>query len=393
MLTIIRAARLAVAALFILAAGPADARVVFTGYSDLRFIPLGAGKIGGSPGILGAFKITQLKTRESGFTIDSLGLFATTYFDDRTSFAVDFTYRDLGFKTKETRLQYAYLQFESENHFFVKAGRMPLPLGVYNDQYFYSFQRKSIEPPIFQSAILGLPIGDLGLMAGKTFGGEPAQITAAIYGINGYGRSDAGDTIFRPGIGSTGGALLLSNNLTGTNRNDNIALGGRLEAAFGESQVMRVGTSLYHGPWSPNSQNDFSMYNLYFHFKTAPLMVLAEFLTTRAENDQGVVAFYGVDDWKSTGFFIESTVRIFERESRALHFFWGAEATTVKGDGGGGGKEIMENYKAGLAWKINEYITLKTELAHLHYELPIAALGGAIEIDRDRLYLNATVSF
>ena len=372
------------------------AKVVFTGYADLRAIPYGITEIRASQGLAALLAGAQTKTRETAFNIDSVGLFAATHFNDQLGFDIDITYKNIGFKTNEIRFQYANLFYDAPGGIYLKAGKITLPIGYFNENLFYPFSRKSIDPPVFQSAILGLPISDIGMSAVKTFDSDPVQLSVSAFGVNGYGNADTGVQVFRPGLAASG-ALVLSNNLKAANSNDTLAGGGKVQLAFLPGKQMKIGASGYYGPWSRNSMDDFTMANGYVRFEDPRFEFLAEYLNTKTQNDAGVVGAFGVDDWKSDGFFIEAALRLLERDGKVLHGFAGFENTVVKGDGGGVGTEELMNYKGGFSLKMNDFITLKTEYSHLKYQLPVQKTGGGtpdgIAFDRDRLVFAAVVSY
>src|SRR5690242_16254164 len=78
-------------------AAQTQAKVVFTGYGDFRFTPYGEDVLSLSPAAQTALGIPETKVKERGFAIDSLGFFASTYFNDSMGFSTDITYRQIGY--------------------------------------------------------------------------------------------------------------------------------------------------------------------------------------------------------------------------------------------------------------------------------------------------------
>ncbi len=382
------------AALALCAPAQVSAKVIFTGYADLRFVPYGETVLSVAPALQTAFKIPENRVKDRGFTLDSIGFFASTYFNDQLGFSTDITYRQIGYKTNEIRLQYAYLFYDHPSRFSVHAGKITLPFGYYNQHYFYPFQRKSVSPPVFQSAILGLPIGDAGVKFVQKLGAEPFGVELSAYAINGYGSSDAAGTSFRPGLGATN-ALVVANNLNATNDNGDLAYGENITFKLFRNESVKLGSNLYYGPWSKDGQRDLLMVTGYGAAELGRFDFLAEYLYTKTENDNGVIGFYGIPDWESNGFFVESSYLLYKNEQKTLHAFAGAEYTQAEGNRGGSGKEILRNYKAGAAFKLNDFVTLKTELSRLEYAIPIQLGGSAqnLSIDRNGIALNLVVTY
>ncbi|MDE2237696.1 MAG: hypothetical protein KGK30_07390, partial [Elusimicrobia bacterium] len=145
-----------------------QAKVVFTGYGDMQAAAQGRFMIGGPPSVLNSFGIGPGDVEARGAKINSLGLFATSDISDNARVLIDLTFKDIGATTKTTVIQYGYLEYDDFGG-EAQVGKITLPFNYYNQNRFYPFQRPSINPPLFQSAILGLPISDIGATVNKTF--------------------------------------------------------------------------------------------------------------------------------------------------------------------------------------------------------------------------------
>ena len=381
--------------LFGFIARPVFAKVIFTGYADLRNVPHSESTILGSDTLLKILGVTARESESRNFTLDSLGLFATTTFNEKTDFLFDVTYKRIGAKTEETRLQYAFLHYHPSSRWEAKAGRITLPIGLYNENYFYPFERHPVTAPLYQSAIIGLPIADHGVLVGKTLDAGPMAFYGAGYLVNGYGPSGSSTDTFRAGLGVSD-SLLIANNFGPTNSNDKFAYGGHFQLSFLKNRNIKTGFSSYHGAWSPDGKNDFTMLNAYVSVDVGPLGVLAEGLQTETENDKGVAGFFGVRDWESKGAFIEARYTFLIEDSRELTFFAGSEKTTAKGEGtGASGREKLTQHRTGLSWRFNPNVLFKAQFSYLEYQLPIQ-IGGTnndIEIRQKQILMNMTLTY
>jgi hypothetical protein len=371
--------RLLAALIGVCAARDAAAKVIFTGYADFRMTPQSDFRATASPSALASIgrPDADLKDETRTFNMDSIGVFATTSFNDNTDFLMDVTYKRLTSTTADTSLQYAYLHHHADWG-EVKAGRVPLPIGLYNENRFYPFQRHAITPPLFQTAVLGLPIVDQGVTAVKEVPAGPVTFRGEAFIVNGYGASSVSTATFRPGIGVSG-ALTIVSNLQSVNNNSEFAYGGKLGVLLADRRV-QAGVSGYDGPWSADGKNDFSMMNVFLSIDAGPVGVLTEWLRTDTDGDAGVVNSLGVMDWKSEGAFLEASVSLFKSEEREVALFGGTEETVLRGKGAGAsGRERFLYHKAGVSWRMNPSILLKTEANLLDYRLPTQAGGGAVD--------------
>jgi hypothetical protein len=284
----------------------------------------------------------------------------------------------------------------------VAAGRLTIPLGYYNRHYFYPFQRNTITPPFFQSTVIGLPIADHGVVISKTFTAGSLGFFAAGYVVNGYGSartaSGAASTdTFRPGLG-TRDTLLIANNLRDLDVNDKPAFGGNFRVMFpAESEDVKIGVSSYQGAWSPDGKSDFSMLNAYLSAKCGPVTLLAEGLRTDTDNDRGVLGFYSVMDWKSTGGFLEADWSVAKREDGEEWILFAAtESTLAEGKGSGAaGIERLTQTKGGVSWRVNQNMMIKSELSQFSYSLPFVFNGATEQIllRQRALQLSLTLTY
>jgi hypothetical protein len=370
-------------------AAPAAARVVFTGYGDLRFTPGSQTDILGEPAVLTRFGITDRKIEARQFTVDAFGLFASTSFGENFSFNADVTFRQFRFNATDVRIQYAYLDYAPREDVNLQLGKITLPFGHYNQNRFYSFQREELSPPTFQSGILGLPISDIGFGARKTFDWDPFDLNLSLYAVNGYSNVTGNPNALRipAGLG-----LALANSLIATNSNEEISYGGQLELANLLGQDLRVGVSGYSGPWDSKAQKNFNMGNVHAVWKYKRLELAAEGLVIDADGDQGFFAVVGNTDWRTTGFFVRGVYHLADPWEMPLYLHSRYEETRTEGDGGGVAREYLRSVNGGLSLKVNDNLTIKSEVADLYYELPVIG-AGILGLDVRSLTLGASVSF
>ncbi len=369
------------------ATAPASAKVLFTGYGDFQATPQGAYKIGGPPSVLKNFGLGPETLETRGFAINSLGLFATTALSDRTRLQMDVTYRDIGNSVKTIRIQYAYLEQKAWDATF-RAGKITLPFGWYNQNRFYPFQRPSITGPVFQSAILGLPIADIGASAERTFDLGAAALTADVYAVNGYGPSPGSTDTFRSA--SLPGALTISNNLGSVDANHKVAVGGRLDLSPRGAPESSVGASYYRGEWDPAGQRLLQMAGAHAHGQWAGVEGLAEYLHLSVQGDHGFAANLGSQDWSTDGFFVETDYHGLKPRGRELTP-WARYEYTVSRGSGGGGRERLSVAAGGVALRVMDGLIAKAEFDSLSYRLPFAA--GDVTLSGYTLTLGLTATF
>ncbi|MDE2293094.1 MAG: hypothetical protein KGL53_13520, partial [Elusimicrobia bacterium] len=239
---------------------PAAAKVVFTGYGSFLFDADANIRVYAPASLLGA--VPQGTQRARGFSADAVGLFAATSLGPDTDFLMDLSYRSIGSSVKETLIQYAFLDQRLPWDVDLKAGKVTLPFGYYNTRRFYPFQRVSLTAPLFQSAILGLPIADVGAVASRRFPLGPVDLDVRLFGVNGYGSTPSSSTTFRSA--SLPGGLSISNNLSGSNNNRDIAVGGQLALSRGPGAEW--GASYYRGAWDKSGERLFQMVGTHVHW-------------------------------------------------------------------------------------------------------------------------------
>ncbi len=373
----------------VLVSPPAAARVVFTGYGDLRFTPGTRADILGDQGALTSFGITDRKLESRQFTVDAIGLFASTTFADQFAFNADITFRQLRFNATDLRLQYAYLEYKPREHLTFQGGKIMLPFGHYNENRFYAFQREELSAPTFQSSILGLPISDLGAIARTTFDWEPFDLNLSLYAVNGYSNVSGNPNALRVPAGL---GLAIANSLLATNSNEEISYGGQVELAGLLGQDLRLGVSGYSGPWDPKSRNNLNMGNVHLVWKWKRLELGAEGLLIDANGDQGFSAVVGNTDWTTSGFFVRGVYHLADPREMPLYLHGRYEQYRTEGDGAGVAREYLRAVTAGLTLRVNDHLMVKSELASLYYELPLVA-SGFIGLDVRTATLGAAVSF
>ena len=349
---------------------PASAKVVFTGYGDFQAAAQSHFRILGPDNVLSSLGAGQGEIEGRGATIDSLGLFATTQMTDATRLAMDVTYRDIGNNTKTLRVQYAYIEHQAYGG-QVRAGKILLPFGYYNENRFYPFQRPSISAPFFQSSILGLPISDIGASANKTFELGDATLRADVYGVNGFGPVPGSSQTFRNA--SVAGGLVLANNVTSVDTNHRVALGGRLELGGKNLGDSVVGVSYYRDQWRPDGGGLFQMAGAHVHAAARGFDLLVEYLMLIANGDLGMVANFGSRDWRTNGAFATLEYdRWSVLEHRVTPWVRCEEYLT---HGGGGGREAARELAGGFSVQANEYVAIKLEADDLYYRLPYQDKG------------------
>lgn len=380
------AAVLAAAAL----SAPAGAKVVFTGYGDFRATPQGRFRIDGPPAFLSTLGLgpEQIETRSN--TISALGLFATTSISENAKFQMDLTFRNIGATAKTTAIQYAYVDYAAYGADAL-FGKITLPFGYYNQNRFYPFQRPSITAPVFQNAILGVPIADVGATVGRPFEIGDAVIKADVYVINGYGALPGSTSTFRS-ASVPSGALTIANNISGTSSNHRYAFGGRLDVSHKRFEDSSVGVSYYHGEWDPAGRNLFQMANAHVHARAAGFELLAEYLFLNAMGDQGMIQNFGSPAWRTDGFFAELD---YDRVSA-----WGKPVTPwvrweeyrSHASGADGGREKLEGVSGGFSVRLQDQVLVKTEGSYLNYHLPFVAANDLV-IEGASLQLGLAVTF
>lgn len=366
------------------------AKIFFTGYGNFQMSAQQSSKIYGDPAALATFKLTDSSVKTRGFTMDSLGFFATTNIKEEMNFLLDLTYRKIGNTTGETRIQYAYLEDIPWEDFRYRLGKITLPFGYYNQNRFYAFQREELSSPVFQSAILGLPIADVGASIQKRYQTRAARIDVDLYGVNGYGGTPSDPKKFRSA--TLPGALVLSGNLASSNGNGNIAFGGRLRFAEIAGRQLESGVSYYGGAWDSGGSKYFQMMNVHFHSKVARLDFLAEYLHMDVLGDAGFAASVGDEHWMTDGYFMTMSYPLWQIRDMPLTPFLTSEGYVSRGKHSGGGQERLQSYHAGLCLKPLEAVRVKMEYGFLKYGLPLVGMGD-LKLDIHNVLLSLSLAF
>jgi hypothetical protein len=359
--------------LFALSTGPARAKVVFTGYGDFRVTGNLTADIEGPAAILGAFNISDTTIKSRGSRLEAVGIFATTNLSPNLDFLMDVTYREIGPKVNDLRLQYAYLNYAVSERTALSAGKITFPFGYLNQKEFYPFQRIPITAPLFQQAILGLPMADVGASLSHRLDVGPARLTADVYAVNGYGPISGSSTSFRNG--SLPGALVIANNLASRDANNRTALGGRLTFSPSDGRDAEAGVSYYGGQWDPQGTRMLQMGNAHVHMNVASVYFLAEYLLLNVKGDQGFANNVGVPDWRTTGYFAKTAYEGFKIKDMPLIPWLRYEDYATRGLSGGTGREKLRSPAGGLTLQAMQNLALKLEISRISYVLPFQSQG------------------
>ena len=110
------------------------------------------------------------------------------------------------------------------------------------------------------------------------------------------------------------------------------------------------------------------------------------------ENDNGVIGFTAFRTRSQR--FLLKFVSAVQNEQKTLHAFAGAEYAEAEGNRGSSEKKSSE-LQSRRAFKLNDFVTLKTELSRLEYAIPIQLGGSAqnLSIDRNGIALNLVVTY
>lgn len=366
-----------------------EAKVIFTGYADLRMTAASQTKLRGGQPVLALFGLSDRQIDARGFTADAVGLFASTSFREHFSFNADITYRTLRFNATELRVQYGFLEYAPRDDMNFRVGKVTLPFGYYNENRFYSFQREEISAPAFQSGILGLPISDFGIVARKSFRPEAFDLNLALYAVNGYGNVAGNQNSLR--IPAAVG-LAMAQNLGAANSNEEVSLGGQVEFANILDHDLRFGVSGYTGAWDPRSQKNLNMANIHAGWKWKRLDLSAEGLMIDANGDQGFFGAVGNTDWRTRGFFVRGVYHLADPWDMPVYFHSRYEETRTEGDGVGFAREYLRSMNGGVSIRVNDNLIVKSEFAKLYYELPVISTG-LLGLDARSATMSAAVSF
>ena len=357
-----------------LCTAPAGAKVVFTGYGDFQVTPESDYRIDGPPPVLNSLGIGPETLESHSSTINSLGLFATTSINDQTKLMMDVTYKGIGASVKTLTIQYGFVEY-SDYGATARLGKITLPFNYYNQNRFYPFQHASISAPTFQTAILGLPIADIGATVGRPFDlGGDVTLNADLYGVNGYGSLAGSSTTFRNG-GLLSSAISIANNVGSSDNNHDVAFGGRLEVSHARMPDSSAGVSYYHDRWDPAGHKLFQMGGAHVHALIAGFDSLTEYLMLDVKGDAGMLSNFASSNWRTDGFFSElDYVKLFIRKKQLTPWIR-YEDYMSHAVGGGDEKERLTQFSAGAALQLSEGLIAKVQASDLYYRLPYQGVG------------------
>jgi hypothetical protein len=359
------ARRRAAAAAAAAQAVPAAAKVSFTGYGHFLFTADANVRIFAPAALLAGTPEGTFRAR--GFSTDAVGLFAATPVGEEADFLMDVAYRRIGPTVRELRVQYAYLDtalpWEGTR---LQAGKVTLPLGFYNTRRFYPFQRVELSAPLFQSAILGLPIADAGGVV--SYHGEAAELgfDVRLFGVNGYGSVPNSTASFRNA--SLPGGLAVSNNMGSGNNNRDVALGGQV--ALSREGGWETGLSYYRGAWDRSGERLFQLFGTHIHWTPEKFDVLLEGLHLRADGDEGLFQAFGRVDWETDGGFLAVSRPVGTVYAVPVSLYGRGEFYDSSARDGTGGHEVVRSAAGGFAARVNDWIAWKGEYLWLDYRVP-----------------------
>lgn len=383
-----RAARAAAAAACVLAAAlPAAAKVAFTGYGSFLFTADGNVRIYAPPALLGGFPDGPQRTR--GFSTESVGLFAATPVGEDADFLLDLSFRSVAATVKELRVQYAYLDTALPwRGTRLQLGKVTLPLGYFNTRRFYPFQRVELSGPLFQSAIVGLPIADTGGVA--SYHGEAAGLgfDARFFAVNGYGSLPNSTAAFRNP--SLPGGLGIADNLGSRDNNRDVAVGGQV--ALSRPGGWEYGVSYYRGAWDRSGERLFQIAGAHLHWTPEKFDVLLEAVHLYVDGDEGMLTAFGRTDWETDGGFLSVSRPVGAPWGAPLSLYGRGELYDSSARDGTGGHAVGRAAVAGFALRVNDWITWKGEYLWLDYRVP-AAKAKALQLQGYTAQFGLVVTF
>jgi len=386
----------AVLAAFILAfpAGRAAAKVTFTGYADLRYNADTHGRIYGSPASLADLGLSDGPFVSRGFVADAVGLFANTQLREDTDFYTDITFRNVGQTVGTLALQYAYAEYRPLPNTVLKAGKILLPFGYYNENRFYAFQRNNIFSPVFLSGILGLPIASIGVTGQQRVPLAPFTAEFSLYSVNGYGPAGtAGADKDKLRVPSEVGGLALSRSLRSTAGNQHPAVGGRVRLSEIGGAPVETGVSAYYGHWDASGLQPIFIGNTHVHAQAGRFDLLAEGLYIDVRGDQGFVDAVGDPDWRTAGFFADLAYRLADVKGKPLVAYAQTEYYRTRGRVFTALKEILKTWSGGLSFRAADGVLLKAEYLWLYYQLPYDKRAGFIGLTANTVQLSTVFTF
>lgn len=354
----------------------ASAKVLFTGYGEMRLNAYTPFRVYGDPAATAALGVRDPAQHHSrGFTFDNLGLFATTSVAERMDFKVDFTYRQLGNTVGQVRVQYAYLEHALADDFSYRAGKILLPFNYFNRKRFYPFQRVELQAPFFLNSILGLPIASIGVEGEKRFDLGGSRLDLDLYAVNGYGANPAAPNIFRSAT-VPGSSLSIANNLGANNNNANISLGARARLADLGGTGSEAGVSYFGGAWDTGGTKYFQMFGAHGLAILGKWEALLELLHLDVAGDAGFAASLADTHWMTDGYLFTLS-RAGTVGGMPLSPYIATEGYRSVGHNGRGSQEKLQAYRTGVQLKPLEPVALKAEYGYLAYRLPLSTLGEA----------------
>lgn len=386
--------RLAACALALAAAAPADAKVFFTGYADLRANIDTHGTIRGTPATLTALSLTETDFVSHGFTSDAVGLFATTQVKEDLAFSLDLNFRNIGTSVGTFGVNYAYAEWQPYEAGTVRGGKLLVPFGYFNENRFYAFQRNTIAAPVFLSGILGLPISNWGAQYTHSFPTDAFTAELTAYSINGYGA-----------VGTTGvnkqklrtmtvaGGLAISGSLRASDNNHSPAVGGRARLTRIGGKDLETGVSYYYGMWDSGGLQPLQMENLHARANVWGFDVLAEGLMINAHGDQGFNDALGGPDWVTRGFFLSASHPLGAVRGKPLFVNGQTEYYRSHAINGSPLHETMRSWLGGLTLKASDNVTFKAEYLWFGYMLPDNKNAGNLSITANSTQASVVFSF
>ncbi len=373
----------------LLAAAPAQAKVVFTGYGDLRYDGGANASVSGSPATLANFGLAPGRLTSRGFTADAIGLFATTQVQEDLTFQMDLDFRQIGNTVGSIQMPYAFLDWTPYAETTLRGGRVTIPFNYFNENRFYSFQREELTAPVFQSSILGLPIADWGVAGRQDAPFNHFTLEADAYVVNGYGSAQGQKDALR--LPSLPGGITLVSNLRSADNNHKPAVGGRLQATKLAGAQAEVGVSGYWGDWDSSGLEPMQLLGAHAHFLLHGVDFLAEALRLGVRGDQGFAANVGDPNWHTDGYFTAVSYEDLKVRGKTLAPYLQWEFYRSKPDDGGANREVLRALTAGAALHVSPQLTAKAEYLHFSYELPFAS--GPLKLGVDGAQLAAVVTF
>lgn len=369
----------------------AEARVVFTGYGDLRHTSTARVKVSGSPATLKSLGLSAGALEARSFSADAIGLFATTQVKDDLQFQFDLDFRSIGNDVGRVAMPYAYLDWTPRPGTALQGGKLLLPFGYYNESRFYAFQRHTVVPPVFQSAILGLPMADWGVAAKQRLEGRALNAEAAAYVVNGYGNSATNRTGMR--LASVPGGLSLAGNVRASDNNHKPSVGARLRLMDLAGLPVETGASWYWGAWDSSGLEPMALAGAHLRARLWGVDLLLEGLHLAVRGDQGFARSIGSPNWSTLGGFGVASYEGFSLGGKPVVPYLQAETYRTRPNDGGAARETVRSLSTGASVGLAENLRVKAEYFHLSYELPDAATSGSLRLDVDGAVVSVVVTY